>query len=198
MIVSFRVGPVKLTIGYKAVIAEAGISGRTVSSTACTACTACIACMAAESIAPKRIALTAAGLPACTAAGRAAGHAAVLQTATCTACKVCAIDAKRVYTAATAGGKGLRQMETASMQARCRFTCRSSMQPGVSACIIAIRPRRPNRQLGVIWQGGMGMPVMEQGFHRPKWCLPLAAAGLLKDGMSGGRALHGTCDMQML
>ena len=184
MIVSFRVGPVKLTVGYKAVTAEAGISGRMVNSTACTACMACIACMAAESIAPKRIALTAAGVTACTAAGRAAGHAAVLQTATCAASKACAIDVKRVYTAATAGGKGLRQMETASMQARCRFTCHSSMQSGVSACIIAIgHPRRPNRQLGVIWQGGMGMPVMEQGFHRPKWCLPLATAGLLKEGM---------------
>lgn len=106
MAVSCRMGPVNLTTGYKAVTAEAGISGRTVSSTACMAH---IACMEAESTAAKRIALTAAGLAACTAAGRAAAHAAV-QTAACTACKACAIDAKRVCTAATAGGKGLPQM----------------------------------------------------------------------------------------
>ncbi len=87
MAVSCRMCPVNLTIGYKAVTAEAGISGRKVSSTAC------MACMAAGSTAPKRIALTAAGLPACTAAGRAAAHAAV-QTASCTACKACAIHAK--------------------------------------------------------------------------------------------------------
>ncbi len=84
MAVRCRMCPVNLTIGYKAVTAEAGISGRKVSSTAC---------MAAGSTAPQRIALTAAGLPACTAAGRAAAHAAV-QTASCTACKACAIHAK--------------------------------------------------------------------------------------------------------
>lgn len=78
--VSCRMGLVNLTIGSKAATAEADVSGRTVSSTACMACIArmtCIACMAAESTAPKCIALIAAGLPACTAAGRAAAHAAV-------------------------------------------------------------------------------------------------------------------------
>ena len=104
--VSCRMGSFNLTIGYKAATVEAGVSGRKVSSTAYMAR---IACIAAGSIAPKRIALTAAGLPACTATGRAAAHAAA-QTATCTACKACAIDAKIVYTAANAGGKGLRHM----------------------------------------------------------------------------------------